>query len=142
MDNSKIITTEQFIKRTSELCLKSGMSGLPKDESDQHILLKSMMLAFDAQEKYSEQEVNEKLAYWCSHISQIKDLDHVTLRRRLVDTGYLIRSSDGSSYQAALSGPFQPIFEEGILQVDLEAVLQAKKEEIERRKQEFMARNK
>lgn len=142
MDNSKIITTEQFIKRAGDLCLKSGMSGLPKDETDQHILLKSTMLAFDVQQEYSEQEVNEKLAYWCSRISQIKDLDHVTLRRRLVDTGYLIRSSDGSSYQAALSGPYQPVFEEGILRVNLEEILQAKKEEIERRKQEFMARNK
>lgn len=142
MDNSKYITTEQFTKRLGDLCLKSGMSGLPKDESDQHILLKSMTLQFDAAARFSEQQVNEKLAYWCNNFSQIKDLDHVTLRRRLVDAGYLLRSSDGSSYQVALTGPYQPTFEEGILQVEVEAVLQAKKDEIERRKQEFMARKK
>ncbi len=142
MNNQTFITTEQFIKRVGDLCLKGGMSGLPKDESDQHILLKSMIQQFDPSARYNEKEVNEKLSFWCSHLSQIKDLDHVTLRRRLVDTGYLVRSSDGSAYTIALTGPYQPTFEAGILQVDVAVVLQARKDEIERRKQEFIAKAK
>lgn len=118
------------------------MSGLPKDETDQHILLKSMAMTIGSSVQISEQEINEKLAYWINNISQIKDLDHVTLRRRLVDTGYLVRSKDGSSYQTVDGSPYQPTFEAGISDVNIPEIIRTKKEENERRKQEFMARSK
>lgn len=142
MNNQTLITKELFAKRITDLCLKSGMSGLPKDETDQHILLKSMAMTIGSSVQISEQEINEKLAYWINNISQIKDLDHVTLRRRLVDTGYLVRSKDGSSYQTVDGSPYQPTFEAGISDVNIPEIIRTKKEENERRKQEFMARSK
>lgn len=46
MNSNSMITSEQFSKRLVNLCLLSGLSGMPKDEIDQHILLKSAILLF------------------------------------------------------------------------------------------------
>ncbi len=136
------VTKEYFVKRISDLCLRSGSSGFPKDITDQHILLKSAMLVLGEQAAFTEKEINEKLEYWVSQVSQIKDLDRVTLRRRLVDTGYLIRSKDGSSYQVAHPGPQAELFEAGIDQIDITQVVEAAREEIARRKRDYLAKAK
>jgi hypothetical protein len=140
MNPNTIITRDTFIKRFTDLGMKKGSSGLPKDETDQHILLKSMVVSFGPSTGLSEQQVNEKLAYWLANYSQISDLDHVTLRRRLVDTGYLIRSSDGTRYEVSAAGPYLPTFEPPVEDVNLAEALAAGKAEIERRKQAFMAK--
>jgi hypothetical protein len=141
MNNLQFVTKEMFEKKVADLCLKNGMSGLPKDELDQHILLKSMVITFGKVDQISEKEVNEKLGAWINKVSLIKDLDPVTLRRRLVDTGYLVRSNDGSTYQIAETDPYQPGYDPEIDGVDIAEVVRLKKEEVERRKQEFLAKS-
>ena len=131
---------ETFSKRLGELCLRGGASGFPKDPLDQHILLKSAMLSIDPAGEYSEQEINEKLENWVQQVGQNKDLDRVTMRRRLVDTGYLLRSSDGSSYQVAQPAPKSEWFEADVDQVDPIQAIEAAREEIARRKAEYMAK--
>jgi hypothetical protein len=140
MDNQTNVSLDLFTKKFADLCLKGGMSGMPKDELDQHILLKSMAITFETGVSYAEQEVNEKLAFWINKITNIQGLDHVSLRRRLVDAGYLLRSPDGSSYQVTATGPYQPTFDPAIAGVELAAVLQQRKAEIERRKQEYLTK--
>ena len=95
------ITVEQFEERMAELCLQSGVAGLPRKPRDRHILLKSVVLTLDRERSYTERELGDKLAYWLVDIYTSADLDHVTLRRLLVDAGYLARKADGSSYQVA-----------------------------------------
>jgi hypothetical protein len=140
MNPSIVISRETFIKRFTDLGLRKGAPGLPKDETDQHILLKSIVVSFGPAAGLSEQQVNEKLANWLANYSQIADLDHVTLRRRLVDTGYLVRSSDGTRYEVAATGQYMPTFDPPVDDVDLGALLAAGRAEIERRKQAFMAK--
>jgi hypothetical protein len=140
MNPSTVISRETFIKRFTDLGLRKGASGLPKDESDQHILLKSMVVSFGQTTGLSEQQVNEKLGTWLANYSQIADLDYVTLRRRLVDTGYLVRSSDGTRYEVAAAGQYMPTFDPPVDDVDLAALLANGRAEIERRKQAFMAK--
>jgi hypothetical protein len=141
MSNEQIISKEQFIKRLIDLCLRSGLSGYPTDVTAQHILLKSAVLSMDVSGAITEKEVNEKLKYWIDNISRIKNIDHGTLRRRLVDAGYLTRTNDGSSYQVAPSRVHPPFFEESIEQVNVAEVLQTGREEIARRKQEYLDKN-
>lgn len=141
MSNEQLITKEFFIKRLIDLCLRSGLSGYPTDITAQHILLKSAVLSMDISGTITEKEVNEKLKYWIT-LSQIKNIDHGTLRRRLVDAGYLIRTKDGSSYQVAPSRVHPPFFEESIEQVNVAEVLQTGREEIARRKQEYLEKSK
>jgi hypothetical protein len=132
------ITTEYFTKRLVELCLKSALTGFPKDDLDHHILLKSAVLMMGPPTDLSEKEVNEKLDLWVINVGHIQFMDHVTLRRRLVDMGYLTRKTDGSCYQVAQPGPKPEYFEKAIDQVDILAVITAAREEIARKKREYL----
>jgi hypothetical protein len=136
------ITKEYFIKRLSDLCVKSGLSEFPKDEKDQHILLKSAVLMLKGAGSLSEKEVNDKLETWVTDVSNIKYIDRVTLRRRLVDTGYLTRSKDGAAYQVVSSGSQLFVFDPAIDQLDPLEVIVNSREEIARRKREYMEKNK
>ena len=141
MNTVRPITREHFIKRLGELCLRSGLSGLPKNETDQQILLKSAVLMLDRSGSFTEQEINVKLGAWVRNVSQIKELDHVSLRRQLVDTGYLKRDPDGSRYWVAVPGPEPDLFEEAVDGLDIPAVIEALREEIARRKKEHLQKS-
>lgn len=132
------ITAEYFKKRLIDLCLRSGLSGFPKHKLDQQILLKSAALNLGKSNDLTENEVNEKLKYWIKHISQIDNFDHVTLRRWLVDTGYLTRSKDGSCYQTSWSEAQQQIFDDEVNELNIKEVIKTGREEIERKKQEYL----
>ncbi len=45
---------------------------------------------------YAEWEINEELVEWLASVRA--DIDHVALRRRMVDCGFLKRRTDGSVY--------------------------------------------
>ncbi len=65
---------------------------------------------------------------------------HSTLRRRLVDTGCLTRSKDGSAYQPGLAAAYE--FAAEIDLINLAEAIVSAREKIERRKQMFMQRSK
>ena len=48
------------------------------------------------QRPYAEREVNDVLTAWLASVRAA--IDHVTLRRRMVDLGFLKRTRDGSRY--------------------------------------------
>ena len=125
MTNDKTITRERFIKRISDLCLRSGLPGLPKDDQSQQILLKSAAIMFDPSAPLTEKEVNEKLDIWVREISHIENFDFVTMRRALVDAGYLVRANDGSSYQVAVPDPRPGLFDEAINGLDIFEVIES-----------------
>lgn len=132
------ITKDYFIKRLAELCLKSALTNFPKDDLDHHILLKSVVLMMGSSAGFSEKEVNEKLETWVKDVGHIKFMDHVTLRRRLIDMGYVTRKTDGSNYQVTQPGPRPEFFEKEIDRLDILAVITAAREEIARRKREYL----
>ncbi len=141
MSGNNPVTKEYFVKRLGELCLKSGLPGFPKDETDQQILLKSAVLTIGPSGTFSEKDINIKLGIWVKDISHIKNIDHVTLRRRLIDTGYLTRSKDGASYQVTQPAPHGDLFDESIDSLDIQAIITEAREEIARRKREFLERS-
>jgi hypothetical protein len=141
MKPDQTVTREYFVKRVVQLCLRSGLSDLPKDELDRHILYKSALLAFAPDAAYTEKEVTARLDSWVSGISQIKNIDGVTLRRYLIDTGYLTRSKDGSEYRVAHPGPQPPFYDEAIETVNLLEELENARLENERRKQAYLRKN-
>ncbi len=141
VNDAQPISKDYFVKRLVTLCLRSGLTGFPKDDADQHILLKSAMIAFDPARVYTEQEINEKLKSWVDQVSQIPGIDHGTLRRRLVDTGYLTRSKDGSAYQISSPSPGMPSFEAAIDEIDAVEVIHAAREEIAQRKRAYLEKS-
>jgi len=90
---------------------------------------------------WSEGEVNERLKDWV-RVCQTQGLDHVMMRRALVDHSYLTRSSDGASYELSPEGPRRYGFEAAVEAVDVEGVLKEAREEIERKKRDYMERSK
>lgn len=130
MSNKQIISKDLFIKRIGDLCLRSGLSGFPKDDANQHILLKSAVLIIGQSDALSEQGINDKLRLWCQ-ITKIEGIDHGTLRRRLVDTRFLVRNKDGTEYQVRPAGTGTYEFEAAIDQIELAEVIAAAREEIE-----------
>lgn len=141
MNNSQKITSEQFTKRLVNLCLRSGLAGLPKDEIDQHILLKSAALLVGESGPRTEKEINEKLQLWLLQVCQIKFFDHVNLRRSLVDMGYLTRNNNGTSYLVAQPGPRPELFDASVDQIDILGTIQSAREEMERRKQAYLGKS-
>jgi hypothetical protein len=138
MNAKRTVTKAYFSKRLAELCLKSGLSDFPKDEIDQHILLKSAVLMIGPAENLTEKEINARLEAWIDEVSHIKYIDRAALRRRLVDTGYLRRSTDGSLYQVPQPGPRPGLFEADIDQLDIPQVIADAREETARRKREYL----
>jgi len=141
MNTTKPITQEFFIKRLADLCIKSGLAGFPKDDTSLHILLKSAVITLGQSESFTEKEVNEKLESWLKDISQMKGIDHVSLRRMLVDIGYLTRNGDGSSYQVLQPGPRPDLFDTTIDQLDIKNEIEAAREDIAHRKREFLEKS-
>jgi hypothetical protein len=142
MTNNQPITQAQFIKRLTNLCLRTGLVDFPKDDTDQHILLKSAMLLVGKADTFTEKEINQKQEIWCTDVCPIQFFDHVTLRRYLVDSTYLTRTSDGSRYQVTQPGPRPEFFDASIDQLDILQVLQTARDEIERKKKEYLQKAK
>ena len=142
MTNTQPMTSEQYTKRLASLCLKSGLGGMPKDEMDQHILLKSAALLVGTGSKLTEKEVTDQLQVWLTQVCVIKNFDKVTLRRWLIDTGYITRNNNGTEYQVANPAPRPELFDPSIDQLDPVEVIRSARDEMERRKQAFMAKAK
>ena len=141
MNTIQKMTSEQFSKRLTSLCLRSGLAGMPKDEIDQHILLKSAALLVGDGGPLTEKDITEKLQIWLTRVCVIKNFDRVTLRRWMVDMGYLTRSSNGASYQVAQADPRPELFDASVDQIDILETIESAREEMARRKQAFLAKS-
>tara|TARA_B100000949_G_C13896492_1_gene290893 strand:+ start:138 stop:461 length:324 start_codon:yes stop_codon:yes gene_type:complete len=73
-----LISRSEFESLFSELCLKS------------------VVLTLNETSEHAESEIGDRLIFWLSDIAQSIDLDHVSLRRRLVDERYLEREKSGA----------------------------------------------
>ena len=142
MNSSQTLTKDQFVKRLVNLCLRSGLTGFLRDETDQQIILKSAVVMMRDLDAVTEQEINQKLGLWIAQVCPIKGLDRVTLRRRLVDAGFLTRSSDGARYSVVQSGRQPGYFDGDVDDIDVMETIRAAREEMERRKREFLSRGK
>ncbi len=101
--------------------------------------MKSAVLTLDHSGPFCEQEIDAKLQFWISEIVGIKGVDHVTVRRYLIDVGYLTRNKDGSCYQVP-ADPHICSFDDGIDELDVASVLQGERDRIALRKKEYLER--
>ena len=74
------------------------LTGLPARPGDQDLLAQLAALRFTADRAYTEKQVNETLAAWLATFVAPYGIDHVTLRRMLVDARLLIRDKQGATY--------------------------------------------
>jgi hypothetical protein len=131
------IRTAEFKIRLAMLCLKGGGRGVPRKHRDQHILFKSITLMLETKRDYTEDELNECLVKWLSQMGRTIEIDHVSLRRYLVDAGHLTRDKAGRSYRV---DPEQTVglFEAGIDEINPVAVVEEAYRDAEDRKRKYL----
>jgi len=129
------ISSDEFKKRLPQLCLTARTAELPRRQRDRHILLKALSLSFEAGRSYTEPEVNRLIENWLNQVGQSLEIDHVTLRRTLIDEGYLTRAPEGVAYQVGSPPDARFLFSEDITTMDTGAVIREAKAEIVRRRE-------
>ncbi len=129
------IETSEFKKRFVTLLL--GARNLPKKHKSLHVLLISSILHLEPDEKYTENALNDELQKWTTRFGDDFGLDYVTLRRYLVDAGYLTRDPAGEHYQLQTTNlPYT--FDPEIRELDLEELLKEEERARELRKQQYL----
>ena len=96
MARLNVEATHRALKR---LLANGPLSAVPKRPSDQQLLLALAAVQFEVQKTYREGEVNEILKAWIRTFCEPHGIDHVTLRRLLVDARLLSRTTSGSTYR-------------------------------------------
>jgi len=94
--NSGHETAHQALKR---LLANGPIAALPTRLADQELLVTLAAAQIDAGKDLLERDVNERLRTWLETFSEPFGIDHVTLRRMLVDSGILTRTTSGSLYR-------------------------------------------
>jgi len=135
-----LITAREFEERLATLCASASGAAFPRRQRDRHILFRCVIQCLEAGKPYSEQSLTTGLLLWSSDVGSGIDIDHATLRRYLVDEGYLLRSADGSAYRVNLPGNGQVEFERSIAAVDSSQVIQRARQVIADRKSERSSR--
>ena len=134
MTSPVLIDSTTYARRLVTLCLRSGFITFPARPADRAILQKSMIRYFDPDARYSQKGVDTILKQWTQEIGRKIRVDHVTLRRLLVDDGYLERRPDGARYRVTLSGPFAFQFAPDVDTVDDKALIAQEAMAIEARR--------
>jgi hypothetical protein len=97
--------SEEPARRALRRLLANGpLAGVPRKPSDQRLLAALAASRFDPGREYREREVNEVLDAWLRSFCEPGGVDHVTLRRLLVDSRLMSRTSSGSSYRIGGAG--------------------------------------
>jgi len=139
--SEQIISVEEYEERLAAICLKGAGASFPRRFRDRQILYRSIIQTLDRDKKYSEPELNDAIQDWLLNIGSCLDMDHVTLRRYLIDEGYLSRSADGAAYQVSEARMDSIEFEPSIAAIDPVTVIQAAKDRMAERKIRQSMRN-
>lgn len=92
--------SKQEPQRTLERLLANGpLTGWPRRPDDQALLVRLTAARFEAGRDYREAEVNDVVKEWLATFSAEFGIDHVTMRRALVDARLLVRDKSGALYR-------------------------------------------
>ncbi|NQZ97819.1 MAG: DUF2087 domain-containing protein [Myxococcales bacterium] len=119
-----VISPEEFVERLCLVGADRGPRRFPRKQRDRRILMKSILMTLDSSRFYSESEINEALREWNREVAPAIETDHVSVRRTLVDYGYLERTTDGRSYQVGFP-PASVAFDLEVEDIDLRATVAA-----------------
>ena len=109
------------IERFRKLAVKRGLTPggmLDASPEDLDLLLLSMRRQFVVTRTFTEREVNEVISNWLASVGAMLDIDHVELRRWLVDLSILSRDVYGHAYSVAPVPPHLLKLEGEITQID------------------------
>ena len=95
------IGPEEYARRLADLCARGGRHAFPRRGRDKSILLHALSRRFDDTRGGSldERAVGARISVWLQETGSALDVDAVSLRRALIDAGFLVRDADGRSYR-------------------------------------------
>ena len=97
------IGPDEYARRIRALLGRGGLSNsLPRRERDRWILYHAIARRFATGELLGEREADARIAEFLLGPGQHLEIDRVTLRRALVDEGFIDRDPSGHSYRASL----------------------------------------
>jgi hypothetical protein len=116
------------VERFAVLALRRGI-GLgvlySTRRDDFMLVLAAAAASFRPDRSYSEREVNDTLRDWLANAGTMLDVDHVELRRWLVDNRLLDRDGFGRAYAMGRPAPELAAFVSALAGVDLAGVAEA-----------------
>jgi hypothetical protein len=113
------------VERFSALAVRRGMTlGALYSASagDFALVLAAAAAAFRPDRTYTEREVNDVLRDWLAHAGAMLEVDHVELRRWLVDNRLLERDGFGRAYTRGSPSPKAASLAAALEEVDLAEV--------------------
>lgn len=90
---------ESTRKVLQRLLANGPLTAMPRRAKEAELLLGLAAARLNVGLTYGEHEVNELLQAWLETISVPYGIDHVSLRRYLVDAHFLLRDAPGSTYR-------------------------------------------
>lgn len=135
-----MINVTDFKKGIIKLFAKGKGQDLPKNQKLRDIYFKTAALMLSTGKIISEKEANTILKEWLEGFSKNVELDHVSLRRELVDNGYIERDSANTEYQIKRDSQYkEDLFAADIVEnIDPEEVVESYKKEVKERKRKYM----
>ncbi len=92
-----MIEQAEAVETVLRRILRSGsLEAFPTHPADLDVVLAVAAVTLMRRRPYNEQEINAALVDWLESVQGW--MDHVTLRRRMVDLGFLKRTVNGSRY--------------------------------------------
>ena len=132
--SERIISVEEFEERLAAICLKGAGASFPRRSRDRQILYRSIIQTLDSTRKYSESELNDAIQDWLLNVGTCLKMDHVTLRRYLIDEKYLSRDANGTAYHVNAMRIDSIGFAPSIAAIDPLTVIQTAKDRMAERK--------
>lgn len=123
------VDREEFRARLSAICLESPIVGMPRRRRDRHILFRSVVMMLGPDRERDRVSLLEGLEAWLALVEV--EIDAVSLRRYLVDDGYLERDRAGLRYVPRLAGRGGPRFEPDVDGIDVRQLLRHERIRIE-----------
>jgi hypothetical protein len=133
------VTTSEFEQRVASLSLGGFGPGLPRKRRDRQILLKSVAVRLGHGRSYSEADINDALQSWLDGMGPGARMDHVSLRRYLIDERYVTRDAGGATYEICQSESLRSVFEPEVDSVDSFRVVSDARADQDRRRRDRAA---
>lgn len=108
MQRATRLEVESLLKR---LVNGGPIRRLPRSRKDTELFLALAASVLDPRAVYTETEINELLKDWMQEFTCPINLDHVTIRRYLVDHRFVLREESGHDYrtnQAVINAVIEP----------------------------------
>jgi len=97
---TETITIQEFQSRLRVWCREGRRyDQLPSKRRDRWILYYSLVRSIGETETLDEPEINERIRMWLAGIGKNLEIDPVTIRRELIDGGFLERDRAGTAYK-------------------------------------------